>query len=195
MVTLHTLFTIATREVNLISATRRASLVLRYRSAVLAVLLLALACAVTVGALLTLPAYFFVHAEADQANDYVVAAEAIAADRVKTDARQALSGFTMAVELLNASHTPPALAHTMTLVTEPLPRGVYLTKFSSRAETDGAVLTIDGVAGTRAALIAYARALRAVPQLSEVTVPVDDLVAGTEAPFTVTLRWTRPPAP
>jgi hypothetical protein len=52
------------------------------------------------------------------------------------------------------------------------------------------MVTLAGQARTRAELIAFSNQLKRIPKLTEVVLPVSDLVADVDGNFTITARYT-----
>lgn len=182
--------------VNLVSPTLRRRLSLRYYLRLATVLATSIGVALTITAALMLPTYFIIHAEADQAEGYVTTASAIASERAKGAAQETLATFHESVTLLTEAHRDPAFARIMSLLTEELPRGVFLSDASVVFQEDGnASVSLKGTARTRAELIAYTNTLKKVPEFTSVNVPVGDLVADVDGAFTVSLTWVRPQKP
>lgn len=182
--------------VNLISETLRSRLQWLYYSRLVTVVFTVLGLALLATALLMLPTYFFIHAEADQAEGYVRSAGDIATQRAKGQSQETLATFHEAVKLLTVSARDPAFQHIVSLITTDLPRGVSLSGVHLVYDTAGnAALKLDGMARTRAELIAYSAVLKKIPELTNVSVPVSDLVADIDSTFSVTATWVRPQKP
>lgn len=182
--------------VNLISPTLRARLMSLYYARLVTACALAIAVALSVTAILLLPTYFFIHAEADQAQEYVEAASGIAATRAKGAAQETLASFNEAVKLLTAVNHEPSVSHMLTLLTSDMPRGVTLSTIDIVSDTSGnATVLLSGTARTRAELIAYSATLKKIPEFSNVSVPVSALVADVNSTFSVTMTWVRPQKP
>jgi hypothetical protein len=145
---------------------------------------------------LLLPTYFLVHAEADQAAEYVEASRAIAAERAKSQSQETLATFTESVKLLTAAERPPTLAHVLEVVTSDIPKGISLSDIDiTFPGNEKVVVALNGTARTRAELIAYSNMLKRHPELSSVDVPVGDLVANVDSSFSMSMNWTRPAKP
>lgn len=180
--------------VNLISPKQRRSLAFLY---VLRLVTAGLGTLGLVGALtvvLLLPSYFSIHAEAGQAEAYVATATKLAEERAKGQSQEVLQRFHESVTELTRSSRAPSYARILEVTTQDRPLGVGISSIDVAYDTAGnAAVTLTGVARTRAELIAFSNTLKKVPDLSQVVVPVSALVADTNAPFTLTMRWTRPP--
>ena len=178
--------------VNLVSPAQKKKLLRLYLLRVTAVAFFALA-AVGVSVLVVLtPSYLVIHADADQAEEYVQTATELASQRAKGQSPETLARFHEAVSLLTKTARPPSYAHILDLTTQDRPLGVTLSSLSVVYEDSGAArVTLAGTARTRAELIAYANSLKKVPELSQVVVPVSALVADVQADFTISLRWAR----
>jgi hypothetical protein len=182
--------------VNLISPAHSRKLYALYYARLAATAGTTLALALTVVAVLMLPSYFIIHAEADQAAEYVRTAEAIANERAKTQSQEALAAFNESVRHLQNADRRPAFGRVLAVITEELPRGVSLVDISTTyPDTEMVRATIRGTARTRAELIAYSNTLKRHPELVDVVVPVSDLVADVDSTFTVTATWVRPKKP
>ena len=182
--------------VNLITPKARVSLMTLYYSRLFAVLFSALGSAVAVGAILLLPSYFFIHAEADQASQYVASAGGIAKERAKGAAQETLAAFNESVRLLHSAAREPSFAHIMTLSVQDKPRGISVSTIEVVYDATGtAHITLAGTASTRATLIAYADLLKKVPEFKSVVLPVSDLVADVGGDFTITADWVPPQKP
>ena len=181
--------------VNLLSPKQRTLLSRLYVLRLVTVLSLALANAGLVTLLLLLPSYFTIHAELDQASDYVEAATALATERAKGQSPETLQRFQEEVKFLTEYTREPRTARILELVTTDRPGGVFLTSITTLFDQKGATVSLAGTARTRAELIAYSNALKKVPEFSNVVVPVSALVADVDSTFTVSLRWTTPTTP
>lgn len=182
--------------VNLISPELRARLTTRYITRLATIATLAVGTAFFITAVVMLPTYFLIHAEADQASEYVETAKAIADERAKGAAQETLATFHESVRLLTDSGREPSYGHILSLLTDGRPRGVTLSDISVVYDESGnASVSVGGVARTRAELIAYSQELKEVVEFSNVTVPVSDLVADVDSSFSLTLTWIRPKKP
>lgn len=179
--------------VNLLTHEARRHLTRRYYARILTVLLGVLCAAFVASAVLLLPTYFFIHAEADQAATYVAAAGEIASQRAKGASQETLSTFHESVTLLTSAHREPSYARILSLLTEQMTRGVALNAIKVTYKADGnATVSLSGVARTRAELIAYTNELKKVSEFRNIDIPVGDLVADVDSEFSVTLTWQRP---
>lgn len=182
--------------VNLLTPETRARLATRYYLRLATVTLVAFGLALALAAVLMLPTYFLIHAEADQAKEYVETANAIAAERAKGAAQETLAAFHEGVKLLTSSASDPSLARIMSFLTVNIPRGVTLSAVDVRYTKEGnASVSVTGVARTRAALIAYSQELKQVAEFRDVSIPVSNLVADVDSVFSITLVWQRPQTP
>lgn len=179
--------------VNLISPKQKAFLAQTYVSRFLTVAFLLLAGLGSATLALLAPSYFIIHAEADQAEEYVQTATQIAAERAKGQSQETLQRFHEAVGLLTKAGRPASYAHILSITTEERPAGVFIAEVHVAYEDDGsALVTLIGTARTRAELIAYSNMLKKTPELTAVVVPVSALVADVNSEFTITLKWVRP---
>jgi Tfp pilus assembly protein PilN len=179
--------------VNLTTPKHQAQLIRLYYIRIGTVLCVTLALAGTAVAALLLPSYFLIHAEADQAAEYVETARAIATERSKSQSQETLAAFNDSIKLLTNAQRSPVFAHVLEVLTETIPKGVALTNIDATyADAQSVRVVVRGVARTRAELIAYSNTLKRHPELSGVVVPVSDLVADVDGAFSVTLTWNRP---
>lgn len=182
--------------VNLISPATRARLLRLYYTRFITVLATTVGVAFLISAVLMMPTYFFIHAEADQAAEYVQTANQIATQRAKGSAQETLSGFHESVKLLTASNRDPSFAHILGLLTSDLSRGVSLSAIAVTYDDAGnAKVAVDGIAKTRAELIAYTAQLKKIGEFTNLVVPVGDLVADIDSTFSVSFTWVRPKKP
>ncbi len=182
--------------VNLISPELRTRLSARYVIRLVTITTLTVGTVFLITAVLMLPTYFFIHAEADQATEYVETAKAIADERAKGAAQETLSTFHESVRLLTENTREPSYGRILSFLTDARPRGVALSDIAVVYEDNGnASVSVGGVARTRAELIAYSQALKEVIEFSDVAVPVSDLVADVDSSFSLTLNWIRPKTP
>lgn len=176
--------------VNLISRRQRSIVREVYLLRVITVLGFALASVGLAVAVLLLPSYLLLRAEVGQAEEYVTAAQAIASERAKGQAPETLKRFEESVKLLTQAGRAPATATILERTTQDMPKGLALTAVSIvYAENGEGKLTISGRARTRAELIAYSNQLKKVENLTNVALPVSDLVADVDSEFTVTAVW------
>ena len=182
--------------VNLISPKQRVALVRLYLVRLTSTASFAFAVAGVVTVLLLLPSYFIIHADADQAAEYVETATQLSTERAKSQSPETLQRFQEEVNFLTVAARPPALARVLSVVTEDRPAGVYIQSMSlTFVSADSATIALEGTARTRAELIAYSNMLKKVPELSAVVVPVSALVADVDSTFTLSATWTRPKNP
>jgi Tfp pilus assembly protein PilN len=176
--------------VNLISAAHRSKLKLLYVSKLVTLVGIALGSVGVAVSVLLLPSYLLIHAELDQAAEYVDAARAIASERAKGQSPETLQRFQESVTLLTAAGRSPQTARVLESTTQDMPKGVTISEITlTYDDAGGARVAIAGAARTRAELIAYSNQLKRTPRLTQVTVPVSDLVADVNSTFTVTLEW------
>lgn len=182
--------------VNLISPKQKVAITRLYLVRLVSTVSFALAVAGVITVLLLLPSYFIIHADADQALEYVETARQLSTERAKSQSQETLQRFQEEVSLLTAAARPPALARVLSVVTEDRPVGVYIQSLSINfVSADSATIALEGAARTRAALIAYSNSLKKIPELSAVVVPVSALVADVDSDFTLSATWTRPKNP
>lgn len=176
--------------VNLISPKQRAKLEHLYVLRLATLLGLTVAAVAVFVAVLLLPSYLLIRAEVDQAAEYVAAAQAIASERAKGQSPETLQRFQESVSLLTDAGRPPATNRVLELATQDVPKGIAISSISiAYSEKRDAHVTLSGTARTRAELIAYSNLLKRTPELTNVTVPVSDLVADVDSTFTLTLEW------
>lgn len=179
--------------VNLISPARARSLYVLYLTRLAGVALLMLGMTGVVIAVLLLPSYFVIHAEIDQAAEYVAAATQLADERAKGQSQEVLQQFHELVTQLSATSHTSSYAHILELTTQDRPLGLGVSAVQVTYDDAGnATVLLSGTARTRAELIAFSNALKKVPELSAVVVPVSALVADVNAAFTISMQWTRP---
>ncbi len=176
--------------VNLISQKQRSAIRELYLLRAVTVLGFTLASVGVAVAVLLLPSYLLLRAEVGQAEEYVAAAQAIASERAKGQAPETLKRFEESVKLLTAAGRAPVTATMLEQTTQDMPKGLTLTELAiSYAEDGVGAVTISGRARTRAELIAYSNQLKKVAKLSNVVLPVSDLVADVDSEFSVTAIW------
>jgi Tfp pilus assembly protein PilN len=175
--------------VNLITPKHQHALTMLYVTRLITVFGLVCTAVGIAVAVLLLPTYLLIHAEVGQSAEYVQAASDIASQRAKGQSPETLQRFQASVQLLTDAGREPITARMLELTTQDLPRGVALTAIAvTYSEKGDARITISGVAQTRAVLIAYSNQLQKVPELTDVTVPVSDLVADVDGDFTITMN-------
>lgn len=181
--------------VNLISPKHRAELTRLYLARLATSAATALIGAAIITTLLIVPSYLIIHADADQVNGYVQSVTDLATQRAKGQSPETLQKFQEEINFLTTSAQPPVLAHVLELTTQDRPGGVFISSVSTTINPGGVDVSIEGTARTRAELIAYANALKKIPELSDVVVPVSALVADIDSTFTLTCRWVKPKTP
>lgn len=182
--------------VNLISPSTKRSLLYTYYTRLATAVLVLIGSATIIGVALLLPSYFLIHADADQAADYVKTASAIASERAKSAAPDTLARFTESVKLLTGANKSPAIAKVLALVSSDIPRGLSIDKIDvTFDQTGSAMIVVVGTAATRTELLSYENQMKNTHAFASVVVPVSDLVADTNSPFTLTLTWVPPPKP
>lgn len=175
--------------VNLITPKHRRELHLLYVTRLVTVFGLVCTAAGIGVAVLLLPTYLLIHAEVGQSAEYVQAASDIASQRAKGQSPETLQRFQEAVQLLTNAGREPATARILELSTQDLPRGITITSVKVvYSEKGDAKIDISGVARTRAELIAYSNQLKKIPELTDVTVPVSDLVADVDGDFAISMN-------
>lgn len=179
--------------VNLITPAERATLTRLYLLRLATVALSALASAVLVTLVLLTPSYAMLRAEAEQAGSYVQSATALAEQRAKGQSQETLQKFQEAVTLLTGASRKPSFAEILAASTNERPAGVTVSTVTVTYDAQGnAVVSLQGTARTRAALIAFANELKRTPNLTQVVVPVSNLVADVDASFSMTMKWIKP---
>ncbi len=144
-------------------------------------------------AVLLLPTYLLIRGEVSQSAEYVQAASDIASQRAKGQSPETLQRFQESVQLLTDAGREPTTATILERTTQDLPRGVAITSVAlTYSEKGDAKISISGVARTRAELIAYSNQLKKNPELTDVLVPVSDLVADVDGDFTITMNHPAP---
>ncbi len=177
--------------VNLLTPQAQRALATRYWLSVLTSATLLVGVAFWVGAILFLPTYFTVHAEADEAARYVQVLTDIADQRSAGAAPEALAAFSESIKLLASADQKTFVGPALAAVTGPLPNVVSLDVVRLTKSEDGVVqVVLSGIAGSRTALINYADALKQVAALRAVLLPVSALVAETNNAFSITATYT-----
>lgn len=178
---------------NLLPADRARSLRAVYfvRLAVIAVLLLA-GVAVVHGVLL-LPSYLFVQHEVDERRtELALLSERLAGTEEKEVSARVEALGTDAAYLASLAATPKASAAIRAVIN--LPReGVRLMGFSFMTNTEGASMTVSGVASTRESLRRFEQTLAAEPYIEAADLPISAYAKERDIPFMITLTGTLTP--
>lgn len=143
--------------------------------------------AVVAGALL-LPPYVLI---ASQIRVYEAGAtEAAAKIATYQTASAALIAATAQARWVVDSVEQTPLTTLLTTLEGALPNTVRLTGIElSRTDTGFSPITLSGVAATRRDVVVVEELIEALPEVASVSLPVTNLTARTEVPFTMTIIW------
>lgn len=173
--------------VNLLPDDAQRKLAILYYARLSASAVFLLAFAVAAGAALLVPSYLLATAEADAAARSLSASQKTSS--ADDAASQTLPALSERVSILKAYPRTAAVAGILSALTRALPASVVLNKtamtFGGNADAGGGTVSVSGTAGTRDALIAYAALLRGSALFGGIEVPVSELVAHTDIPFTL----------
>jgi Tfp pilus assembly protein PilN len=141
---------------------------------------------IIIGAAVLIPSYFLAQEEADASRRYADALQQTLTLGEGSSSGKMLPVLAEQVGLMKAYQADPAIAPALKRIIGVLPDEVSIRRisFTFLSITDGRV-TLNGNAETRAALLAFVDVLKKDAQFKGVTVPVADLVADTDLPFTL----------
>lgn len=154
------------------------------------VALVMLAALIVVHTVLLLPSYLYLGAEASARQSEAARLRAELTDAEGSGANQELDALSSEAARLARLKTAPTASHTMRVILDVPRSGVTLRGISYTppvGEAANGKVTLQGDATTRSALQAYERALRGVPGVASVELPVGAYANDADIAFTVTL--------
>jgi hypothetical protein len=108
-----------------------------------------------------------------------------------TEARTILTTTSALVKVAAATHEYPALSDVVDLIRPHEFRGIAVSEVSISVQSPTNVqANVSGRAETRTALVDYSSALENDPNIETVTLPLRDLAASQNIPFTLTLTFS-----
>lgn len=157
-----------------------------YRLRLVAVLLWASAAVCLIAGALLSPAYFSARAEETAAR-----AESAALGDGGEKGREAEAPLVTAATYLEV-YTPllagASVGDRVALALSVRPAGIVFSQISYDRASD--LVRVHGVASTREELLRFERALKALPDVLKVDLPVSDLARSTQAPFSVSIQFS-----
>ena len=176
--------------INLLSEKIQRSLRMAYYARLATVVAFLFVLAVSAGAALLAPSYFLaLSAESAAQSSLNVSAQSLAAGGGVPDT-VALAHDAEEVSLMKSYPRPPRVASALSALTMDLATGVSLSSVSVTPDDTGASsVSVSGTAGTRDDLLAFSDALKGDGRFSGVSVPLSQLVSGTDVPFTLSFSF------
>lgn len=174
--------------VNLLTKQTKSELLMKYYTRLATLVFVSLGCAALFSALLLLPSYFVIHAEADQASSYVSTVTAIADERAKSQAAEDLAVFKEEVAFLDTNRREARVARMLSTLTAEVPRGISIDSLVIDLSDPKTIqVATKGIAATRAILVAYRDQLKKSGDFLSASIPVSDLVADVNSGFSMNL--------
>lgn len=137
-----------------------------------------------------LPAYIVASSAVREGGEYLRAATELATLREKRGSIDELRRSTARATAVQASIGEAPYAALLATLSEQVTPGIRLTSISATAAPEQAVLvTVEGVAATRASLVTYTTLLKERPEVSSLSFPVSSLIEERNATFTISFRW------
>ena len=179
--------------INLLPDPAKHSLRMAYYERLAIVFCILAACAVFAGAALLAPSYFLARADANAAQNYLVASSQALTGGGTAGATQTLAQLSEQISLMKSYPRAPHVAEILSQVTNHLPVGVFLTRISVTPGSSGPdTISVSGVAQTRDELLAFADALKSLPAFSGVSVPLSQLAGETNVTFSLSFTSSQP---
>ncbi|MBX9765328.1 PilN domain-containing protein [Patescibacteria group bacterium] len=143
-----------------------------------------------IGAGVLVPSYFLAQEEAEASKRYAEALKQTLSLSEGGAAGKSLPVLAEQVNVMKAYSEDAALALALERIVGAIPDNVSIRKMSFRfPSASEKIVTLNGNAATRSALIAFVDALKKDPLFKGVVVPVSDLVSDDDLPFTLTFSF------
>ncbi len=142
-----------------------------------------------IGAVLLVPTFVAVSADAREAARYAETLTQLAAVRAEGGPEAQVVAFQETAEILTDSAREPQIAGGLAEILAPVSAGISVDAVRISEEADGLQVSLVGVAATRSALTAFVSALRAVPGVARADLPVSALVAETNNSFSISILF------
>ena len=143
------------------------------------------------GSVLLIPSFLFLRAQTESFSRALEAAERAPAIRRAAEIKDAISSFDRTLQAVAAQEASSApIAPSVARVLEARANGVNVNVVSflrGESEAERVTLRLDGRNRTRADLLAFVATLEALPGVIAVTSPVENLLLGRDARFSLTL--------
>ncbi len=179
--------------VNLLPEKTKQKLRTLYYARLLSVVAFILAVGVAMSATLLLPSYLLARAEADAAARYLAASQQSLDLRAQSGATAMLALLSERIRILTTYLRSAAVAPVFSALSLHLPKGVVLSTIDiTTAEGGRGTVSVSGKADTRDGLLSYVSALQGIALFQGVSVPVSDLAAQANVPFTLSFSFTLP---
>jgi Tfp pilus assembly protein PilN len=177
--------------INLLPERIQHSLRTAYYARLAAVVVFLSALAVVAGAALLAPSYFLALAAENAAQSSLTASERSLAAGGDSPGVAEIASVSEEVSLMKSYPSAPRVAAALSAVTADVPGGVSLSSIAMTPGGSGASeLSVSGTASTRDQLLAFADSLKKDSRFSGVSVPLSQLVSGTNAPFSLSFSFT-----
>lgn len=176
--------------VNILPHKTQNELRIMYYAKLFGTFFLSAAFVVGIGAGVLVPSYFLAQEEAEASKRYAEALQQTLSLSEGGAAGKTLPVLAEQVGLMKSYRADPALAPALDRIVNAIPDSVSIRRigFKFPATSEG-VITLNGNADTRAALISFVDSLKKDPLFKGVAVPVADLVSDDDLPFTLTFSF------
>ncbi len=179
--------------VNLLPNSAERAVVWRYRLRLVTLVSLMAALAAFLGGLLLLPSFFLARATADAGLRYADALDQTVGLTNRAGAADTLAALSERVRILDQYAAAPVTPSIIAPLVGALSSSITLTAIDIGRTDTGADVSVTGSAKTRDGLLAFANALHGVGGFSNVSLPVSQLAADTDIPFTISFTFTPTP--
>jgi type II secretory pathway pseudopilin PulG len=177
--------------VNILPHKTQNELRIMYYARLFGTFFLTAACIVGIGAGVLIPSYFLAQEEAEASKQYAAALQQTLSVSEGGSAGKAVPILAEQVTLMKSYGKDAALAPALTRIVGAIPDDVSIRRMGFKFPNTGeGVITLNGNAQTRAALIAFVDALKKDPLFKGVSVPVSDLVSDDDLPFTLSFSFS-----
>lgn len=174
--------------VNILPKKTQHELSAMYYARLFGTFLILVAVMIGIGAGVLTPAHFLAKEEAEASKRYADALQQTLTLSDASSSGRMLPVLAEQIKVMKAYQRTPVLEPALDRIIDAIPTTVSVQKvgFKFSADKDG-TLTVAGTAKSRAALVGFVDTLKKDPLFKNVSVPVGDLVAETDLPFTMTL--------
>ena len=175
---------------NLLPEQRKRSLIHAYVGRVGVVSLVFMIALLVISIVALLPSYLVAHMQQNTFEKTLAEAERQVAEGGGDVAQAFLEETGQLLVYAEATAQYPRATERMSLLQSDTTPGIRFDDLSVRVQDSGHVIAnVQGEALTRTALVAYKDALERNPNIREVTLPLRDLAANQNIPFTITVEF------
>lgn len=172
---------------NLLPKERTSALRQLYFLRLAVVSLIVLAGVLIVHGVLLLPSYLYLRNQVAEREDSLTRlTTSLAGTEEQAISMRVAALAADSAHLARLTSVPKASAAVSAIIALPRP-GIRLTGFSFAPETDGAVMTVSGIASTRETLRRFEQSLASAPYVTKADLPISAYAKENDIAFTITL--------